>query len=195
MEVRRSRRAGTQQTEGGGARSASATMKKGETGEYQHALRPSGPRKNKTALLAVSPNLGRVRFLVGGARGGRHQFCRIRPASTPRKEPACQHCRRLLKVWQLLHSGKRRDRSAAAGTPPGITTRAMSYRYACVCVCVYVCACICIYNIYIMYLYIYTSDDAEVSASIHIYNICIGSRFLKILVRRRLPLRFETVAP
>lgn len=47
-----------------------------------------------------------------------------------------------------------------------------------------------------MYLYLYTSDDADMSASIHIYNICIGSRFLKILVRRRLPLRlFETVAP
>lgn len=60
-----------------------------------------------------------------------------------------------------------------------------------------VCVCVCgmylyIYIIYIysVYLYIYTSDDAEVSASIHIYNICIGSRFLKILVWRRLPLRF-----
>lgn len=54
-----------------------------------------------------------------------------------------------------------------------------------------------IYIIYIecIYIYIYTSDDADVSGSIHIYNICIGSRFLKILVQRRLPLRFETVAP
>lgn len=81
--------------------------------------------------------------------------------------------------------------------PPGMTTRAMSYRYACVSVYVCVRARVFVYIIYIynVFIYIYTSDDAEVSASIHIYNICIGSRFLKILVQRRLPLRFETVAP
>lgn len=86
-----------------------------------------------------------------------------------------------LKVWQLWRLGGRNDRA--------YPTASLAMSYICLRVCV---ACICIYiiYIYIVYLYLYTSDDADMSASIHIYNICIGSRFLKILVRRRLPLRF-----
>lgn len=97
-----------------------------------------------------------------------------------------------LKVWQLWRPGGEND-GADAPAPPEQCPIGI-----CVCVCVYVaCICIYIYNIYrvYLYLYIYTRDDADVSGSIHIYNICIGSRFLKILVQRRLPLRFETVAP